>query len=170
MKKNNPDSRVQIIIATHSPFILSDLPRENVMLLHKCKNNHCKVGNYNKDSCNFKDACTVKCENVENINETFGANIHSLLSHSFFMKSTIGEFAKRKIEDWIEGIEKGEDLSSEIDKIGEPVLKNKLKTMMKYNDMDELKEKNKKSMDKLKEKNENLEKENQKLKKRIRKC
>ncbi|OHE04515.1 AAA family ATPase [Sulfurimonas sp. RIFOXYB12_FULL_35_9] len=76
------EKNIHIIIASHSPFILSDLPKENVIFL---KNDE-KTGN---------------CKNVTketNIN-TFGANIHTLLSHGFFMKDGLmGEFAKEKIQ------------------------------------------------------------------------
>ena len=69
------------IFTTHSPFLLSDLPKENVIFLEK-------------------DEKTGKCintTNMLNIN-SFGANIHTLLSHGFFMKDGLmGEFAKEKI-------------------------------------------------------------------------
>ncbi|MCD4758614.1 MAG: ATP-binding protein [Arcobacteraceae bacterium] len=67
---------LQIIINSHSPFILSDLPKENVMFLKQGKQKY-----------PFKDK------------QTFGANIHTLLSHGFFMKDGLmGEFAKDKIQ------------------------------------------------------------------------
>ena len=67
----------QIILTSHSPFILSDLPKENVIFLEKGEQKY-----------PFKD------------NQTFGANTHTLLSHGFFMKDGLmGEFAKGKIEE-----------------------------------------------------------------------
>jgi predicted ATP-binding protein involved in virulence len=63
------------IFATHSPFILSDLPKENTIFL--------------KDGKNISSEIAIK---------TFGANIHTLLSHGFFMENGLmGEFAKEKI-------------------------------------------------------------------------
>jgi len=60
-------------LLTHSPFLLSDLPKENVIFLEKGKQVYPDI-------------------------ETFGANIHTLLSHGFFMKDGLmGEFAKEQI-------------------------------------------------------------------------
>jgi hypothetical protein len=70
-------SNIQIIISTHSSFLLSDLPKENVIFLEK-----------GKQVYPFDDG-----------KQTFGANIHTLLSHGFFMKDGLmGEFAKHKIK------------------------------------------------------------------------
>ena len=70
--------------------------------------------------------------------KTFGANIYSLLSDSFFMRGTIGEFAKTKIE-WVlhvldnnEGEIEGEilnEINYIIDSIGEPLIKMQLESM-----------------------------------------
>lgn len=59
------------------------MPRENVILLARNKNDNTIV--------------------VQNINDTFGANIHDLFNNNFFLGDcrsfcTIGEFAKNKIE------------------------------------------------------------------------
>ena len=73
--------KYHFIFATHSPFLLSDIAKENIIFLEK-------------------DETTGNCKNVtEETNiETFGANIHTLLSHGFFMKDGLmGEFAKGKI-------------------------------------------------------------------------
>ncbi len=72
-----------IICNSHSPFILSDLPKENVIFLKKNKQNGlCK---------NVSKEIDIK---------TFGANIHTLLSNGFFMSDGLmGEFAKSKIEE-----------------------------------------------------------------------
>lgn len=73
--------KVQFLISSHSPFILSDLAKENVIFLQKDENANCK--NVSKD--------------IE-LN-TFGANIHTLLSNGFFMNDGLmGEFAKNKIK------------------------------------------------------------------------
>jgi hypothetical protein len=74
---NNHNKVTNIIFTTHSPFILSDLPKENVIFLEK-----------GKQVYPFEDR-----------KQTFGANIHTLLSHGFFMKDGLmGEFAKEKIQ------------------------------------------------------------------------
>lgn len=67
---------IKCIFATHSPFILSDLPKENIIFL--------------KDGKNISSEVTIK---------TFGANIHNLLSDAFFMEDGLmGEFARDKID------------------------------------------------------------------------
>ena len=72
---DNFHKNFHLILTTHSPFILSDLPKENVIFLEEGKQVDINI-------------------------ETFGANIHTLLSHGFFMKDGLmGEFAKSKIEE-----------------------------------------------------------------------
>ncbi|USK82108.1 AAA family ATPase [Peribacillus frigoritolerans] len=107
----------QLVITTHSPFIISDLPKDAVIALDK-----------NSDSGECKQVPIV---------ESFAANIHTLLSQDFFMTSTIGEFAKYKINNTIKLLKEPEILSptdkEEIDYIisiiGEPLIKNKIKIM-----------------------------------------
>ena len=66
---------IQLILAGHSPFIVSDLPRANIVFL--------------------KDCSQIKGIDKK---ETFGSNIHTLLSDSFFVEDGLmGEFAKDKI-------------------------------------------------------------------------
>ena len=93
-------TNIHLIITSHSPFILSDLPKENVIFLEKDE----KTGN------------CINATNKLNINP-FGANIHTLLSHGFFMKDGLmGEFAKDKIQSIIkyhEDIEKKEILETD---------------------------------------------------------
>jgi len=74
---------INITFITHSPFILSDIPESKILFLDK--------------ESNDIDAKTVpQKKNVK----TFGANIHSLLSDSFFMDGGLmGEFAKGKINE-----------------------------------------------------------------------
>ncbi len=70
----------QIIITTHSPYLLSDLPSHNVILLDRTKGGNTRIVTAEKS-------------------ETFGANIHDLLADSFFLNDgTIGEFAREKIQ------------------------------------------------------------------------
>jgi len=74
---------IKIIITSHSPFLLSDIPKRNIIFLDKEENGNCKVL--------FHDEVLSK-------KQTFGANIHTLLSDSFFMEDGLmGEFAKNKI-------------------------------------------------------------------------
>ena len=106
---------IQLIITSHSPFILSDLPRENIIFL--------------KDGRNDKGI---------NHKQTFGANIHTLLSDSFFMEEGLmGEFAKGKIDDVINYLHGKESKIRDNDEaqklihiIGEPIVKNQLQRML----------------------------------------
>ena len=101
LKKGNHIPKIKginILFCTHSPFILSDIPKQNVLFLGEKKD--------------FK---------------TFGANITTLLANSFFMENLIGEFAKNKINEVIRWITQDkEDILKTIKLIDEPILRNKL--------------------------------------------
>ncbi len=107
--ENNYYIKFHIIMSSHSPFILSDLPKENVIFLEKYKKEDPSVINEIQKIGN--------CKNVSDkidINQTFGANIHTLLSHGFFMSDGLmGEFAKSKIEE----IKKFHELVKKCEKI-----------------------------------------------------
>ena len=66
---------VNVIIVTHSPFVLSDIPKSNILVMG---------------------------EN-EDVEDSFGANILDLFRKQFFMSSTIGEFARKELE-WVFGL------------------------------------------------------------------
>ncbi len=122
----NAKAKVHFIFTSHSPFLLSDLPKENVIFLEKDK----ETGN-----------CINSTKDID-INP-FGANIHTLLSHGFFMKDGLmGEFAKSKINEVIDNLQNKKDslsqkqIKSIITVIGEPFLQTKLEQM--YNEKFEL--------------------------------
>jgi len=109
-------------MVTHSPFILSDILESNILYLGQ--------------------------DEEEQLEKTFGANIHTLLDNSFFMEDGLmGKFAKEKIKSLIEQLndykKKYKDISKKernkqisltkrdeikriISQIGEPFLKKKL--------------------------------------------
>lgn len=62
---------INIMLVTHSPFVLSDLPRTNVLALN---------------------------DTQSDIEETFCANIHEMLGNSFFMTYSMGEVAREQVE------------------------------------------------------------------------
>jgi len=102
------------IIATHSPFILSDIPHDNIMFLDKGKQ-----------------------VNVKNLT-TFGANIHDMLRNSFFMENgLIGDFAKSQIKRVLCFLDNKCDQSpctqteikQVIEMIGEPLIRDRLLSM-----------------------------------------
>ncbi|MDR2408940.1 MAG: ATP-binding protein, partial [Bacteroidales bacterium] len=102
-----------IILATHSPFILSDIPNCNIMYLREGTQTEVTI-------------------------EPFGANIHDILHQSFFLENGfIGEFAKKKISEIIDAINEKKinddnykQYKQIIDLIGEPLIKNKLMMMI----------------------------------------
>jgi ABC-type cobalamin/Fe3+-siderophores transport system ATPase subunit len=121
-----PGARLQIVLATHSPFIVSDLPNACINLLKK--------GEAPKHGVNLKD-------------RYFGANVHSLFAHSFFMKSTIGEWAGRKINNLISYLQgqATDDIPDDataqkwIDLVAEPILRNELQRMLDRGEISRLK-------------------------------
>ena len=77
LKRLYPHIKFQVIITTHSPVLLSDIPKQNVIFLK----------NDSKE---------------ENHKETFAANISTLYYDSFFMKTgSIGELANNCINNLI---------------------------------------------------------------------
>jgi hypothetical protein len=121
---------LHLIFTSHSPFILSDLPKENIIFLNKYKEDDIEVKNGNQKIGNCKNV--TKETNIE----TFGANIHILLSHGFFMSDGLmGEFAKGKINEVIKLLNSQRKLSKKSQKfceniisiIGEPILQKTLR-------------------------------------------
>lgn len=115
-------SSINILFVTHSPYILSDIPKSNVLFL---KDGH--------------------PENSMQEN-TFGANINSLLKNGFFMPSLpIGAFAYEKINDLFGKLYSGEfdrnelpSLRSEVQMVGEPYIRQQLMTLLRmYSSVDE---------------------------------
>ena len=132
--KKIPEKIYHFIFTTHSPFLLSDLQKKNVIFLQDGKQ-------------------------VEIDINPFGANIHTLLSHGFFMKDGLmGEFAKEKINDVINylndkksNIKSNDEAQKIVNIIGEPILKRQLQKMLDSKKLDKLHE-----IDELKNQIENL--------------
>ncbi|MGM9978166.1 MAG: AAA family ATPase [Clostridium sp.] len=121
--KNN----FQIILTTHSPYLISDMFPQNVFRFNRDENNDLKIERLSNSS-----------------NSCFGANIYDLLNNSFFMKNSIGEFATKYIKEVIKDIDELEKLYEEdknkykstvekiefcINNIGDPVLKDNISKM-----------------------------------------
>lgn len=124
----NKIKAINFCFVSHSPFILSDIPKENILFLENIDNKAMQI---------LKDRTT------------FGANINDLLKDGFFMnKGSIGEFAKKRITETIEWmnlmLEKKEKQLKEdlellvkdkeyhkniIEIIDEPIIKSKLLEM-----------------------------------------
>ena len=126
--KINKDCNLNIVFATHSPFLLSDIPKSNILYLSKGKTK-------DENGVAFKDKFI----------NPFGANISDILSQSFFLdnKGFIGDFAMTKIRYIIRFIDKVKRRKNlYLDKkrfnkfrdliglIGEPLIKNNLMLML----------------------------------------
>lgn len=100
-----------IILTTHSPFILSDIPACNILAL--------------------KDGVP---DNSFKNERTFAANIYDILGNNFFMEKFIGEFASDEIDRIIKRLtngkviaEKGKSIiKSKIELIGDDIIRIKL--------------------------------------------
>lgn len=107
--------RFHIIFASHSPILLSDIPRSNVVFL-ECQ----KAG--------AKTTTKAISESDLATKSTFGANIHTLYRDSFFLeKSLIGSFATHVINQIITSLKKNSRTRNKllplINIIDEPVIK-----------------------------------------------
>jgi predicted ATPase len=111
-----PNSKFQLFLATHSPFILSDIPAYHNIFLQRING---------------------MCEVVDDALEggTFGGNLHTLYRNTFFLKNGfIGKFAQKTINNIIKSLSGNKKLDSNksrqiknvILSIGEPIIKNKL--------------------------------------------
>ena len=121
----NKKCNINIILATHSPFILSDLPKSNILYLEDGK----------------------VPDNVNTFVNPFCANVNELLNQSFFMTTGLmGAFAKEQILNLIQNLKPDknnklqnkrelskEDAKEFINMIGEPILKNSLMNI--YNEV-----------------------------------
>ncbi|MDJ1486213.1 hypothetical protein QNI16_37365 [Cytophagaceae bacterium YF14B1] len=113
------DKTIQIILTSNSPFIASDIPRSNIIFLNTDKDGNCLVSDLNKKQ------------------ETFGANIHTLLADSFFLDNgLIGDFANKKIQNIIDWLNSKDSSSftkdsalALIEMVGEPIIRLKLMEM-----------------------------------------
>lgn len=100
---------INVIVATHSPMILSDFLNDNVFFLEMGKR---------------RDDVNLKC---------FGANIYDLYNDGFFVEASVGEFARKKIISIDERIKSGEVEKNDyalIEQIGEPMLRQALKNKL----------------------------------------
>lgn len=110
---------LNIIFATHSPFILSDIPMQNILYLEdgKCVNDTINVNPY-------------------------AANVNDILHQSFFLKeSFMGDFALTRIRKLMVDIENYgkrkidrsvDEMQQEIDLIGDKFLKQQLASYLMF--------------------------------------
>jgi predicted ATP-dependent endonuclease of OLD family len=113
-------AKVQMVLTSHSPFILSDLPPHCVTLIDR------------------ENGKAIVVDTLAKGTHTFGGNVHELFTDSFFLADGLmGEFARIKIKDLITDInqERLSSITSEIydrkykkriEIIGEPFLHRKV--------------------------------------------
>jgi len=94
------DNNCHLIVSTHSPFLLSDIPKQNIIFLNTYKEKDVDV----KEEIQEVGNCRVILhDEVFDKKQTFGQNIHTLLSDIFFMgDGLMGEFARGKINEIID--------------------------------------------------------------------
>lgn len=117
--KFNPNKRFTLIFATHSPFLLSDLTNDYIIYLEKKE----------------RQVHEIKAEK-----ECFAGNIGQMYNTNFFMKNTIGEFARTKILQIINTIDSDDVISDEkikkwkflVSKIGDDLLRNLIKDKIEF--------------------------------------
>ena len=105
---------INIIIATHSPYILSDFPKNNVLCLDNGK---------------------VYQDNEQQLNNTFAANVYDILNSRFFMNDFVGKFAYKKLDEIINEVNAEEQITEDeynqrlklVKLIGDEFIKEKLK-------------------------------------------
>lgn len=125
---------INILIITHSPFILSDIPSTNILYLPVEEND--KVG------------------------KTLGGNIYDLLKGSFFLDSAIGEIAQQKLNDILQVYhetdatqreilfkEKHKEFSFTVSQLGEEYLYDAFNYMIREMESEYLPEEQEKSID-----------------------
>lgn len=109
----NNEMTYQFIISTHSPFMLSDVPKEAITCIDIV--DHHRI--------------------VSQAKTSFASNYYDIIKDTFFLKDSVGTFAKRKINEIIEEInnlnsntnqETITKLNNLINIIDDPYLKNTL--------------------------------------------
>ena len=107
------DYYVQVILTSNTPIELSDFPASNIIYLEKGEISY-----------------------LHNEVQSFGSNVCNLLKNNFYINSTMGTFAKNKIDKIIKFLVGEDDITVSkeevkyiISIIGEPLIKNKLQEM-----------------------------------------
>lgn len=79
LSKRNSNTELQVLISTHSPFMLSDVMASQVVKMDYDENGKCVISESKKPY--------------------YAANIHSIMADGFFLEYTIGEQARIFLED-----------------------------------------------------------------------
>lgn len=108
---------INVVINTHSPFILSDIPKQNCLFLDN------------------ENGIAIPRNSQEM--HTYGANIYDMLHNSFFLNNSMGEFSEKSIKSIMKRLNTKGKMSEkakkaielEIKMIDEPVIRRKLAQM-----------------------------------------
>lgn len=110
------DQFINVIIATHSPIMLSDIPRQNVLFLTSKQDHNSNLGiGIDEQGC-----------------DTFAANIFQLFREAFFIGDTgIGAYAEEKLKEIVSLIHSKNDnnealIKKYISAVGDSFLRHKL--------------------------------------------
>ena len=112
-----PGHYFQIILTSHSPIVLSDIPRDNSIFLKR-----------------IEEQIVQTSREIQ----TFGANIHMLYRDAFFLENglAVGEYAQNYINQLITDIRErnitDEEANKKIAIIGEPIIKKKITQMLEH--------------------------------------
>lgn len=113
------NKKCQLFLTTHSPFLVSDLPKSNLLFVQKNQDGNLSV---------------IPKEQIEV--ETFGGNIGELYLDAFFMQgSLISHFAASKIQSLVDKIKDNKQQLTKddnilIDEIGEQLIKLQIKKIL----------------------------------------
>ena len=123
LKINKTVKRVQFVLTSHSPFMVSDIPKFSLIFLDRTQANR------------ETPRPDVKLNDSQTHSATFGGNIFDLYKDSFFLKDFIGSFSLSRIEEAFKktnsevSVFKSEsDLASFIQIIGEKVIRDVLES------------------------------------------
>lgn len=118
------NKKFQIIITSHSPFIISDIPKQNLIFLKKDSLGNCKVSQ------------------SEGHLPTLGGNIFELFSDGFFLKEFISEYAFEKINQAIKFLNGEQSEFKELAEVenfnklvGEALIRDEIQKMIDFSKM-----------------------------------
>lgn len=112
--------KIQIIMSTHSPFLVSDLHEKSIIKLKR-----------------KKDGKIIQTDHKE---KSFAQNIQRIITNDFFINGYFGRFAEEKVQNLLQLLsdqkecseEQKQSILVEISEIGEPIIGDKL--MQMYNE------------------------------------
>lgn len=100
IKQRSRIRSINLLFLTHSPFILSDIPEEHILLLDISR--------------------TTGKTITKRASKTFAANINDLLADNFFLtKTLVGKFADKKVNDLVSKIKDKKPLTDDDRRIAE---------------------------------------------------